>query len=253
MKTIQILAFFAAIVLAGCGRSDSTTTKEAASPSAAATPTPAQPVGTKPAQSADTKVSEQKLDMWPWLSKTSKHDAEVAQIPKNTQIEIFIPKDEPLNAESVGYGMKIDPYGNLTPIDKKSYIVKGGALVSKLGPIEKKAEWGDWDFVYEDASHTKKAGWGECLTSGEILLPRNWYGGVPTNFIVQNSYEIESFGDDYVLIHLDPTKGHRLCVFKSGVPHALTAGYIGSKAEVDGKTLERKADGWYSGTTRVSR
>jgi hypothetical protein len=223
MKRITIIAAFAVIVLSGCGRSDSTTTK------------------------ADTKVSEQKLDKSSWLPKTSKHDAEVAQIPKNTQILFFIPKDEPLDAESVGYGMKIDPYFNMTPIDKKSYIVKGGALVSKLGPIEKKAKWGDWDFVYEDASHTKKAGWGECLTSGEILLPRNWCEEAPpTNFIVQNSFEIESFGDDYVLIHLDPTKGHRLCFIRSGVSQAPTAGYIGSKAEVDGKTLERKADGWYS-------
>jgi hypothetical protein len=204
-------------------------------------------------QSADSKVSNQKLDKWSWLPKTTKHDAEVAQIPKGAEVGFSIPKDEPLDAESVDYGMKIDPYGNLTPIDKKSYIVKGGAFVSKLGPIEKKAKWGDWDFVYEDVSHTKKVGWGECLTSGEILLPRNWCEEAPTNFIVQNSFEIESFGEDYVLIHLDPTKGHRLCFIKSGGARAPTAGYIGSKAEVDGKTFERKADGWYSGTTRVSR
>jgi hypothetical protein len=204
-------------------------------------------------QGADSKVSKHKLDQWSWLPKTTKHDAEIAQIPPNAEIGFSIPKDEPLDAESVGFGMRVDPYGNMTPVDKGSYVVKGGALVSKLGSIEKKAKWGDWDFVYEDASHTKKAGWGPSLTSGEILLPRKWFLDPPTDRFVQNSFEIESFGDDYVLIHLDPTKGHRLCFMKIGSSNKQqTAAFIGSKAEVNGKVFERKADGWYSGNTRLS-
>jgi hypothetical protein len=39
---------------------------------------------------------------------------------------------------------------------------------------------------------------------------------------------------------------------KNGGSEFPTVGFIGSKAEVDGKTLERRADGWYSGATRVS-
>ncbi len=48
MKTIQIIATFTAIVLVGCGRSDSATSKDAASLSAATQPNEVQPAGSKP-------------------------------------------------------------------------------------------------------------------------------------------------------------------------------------------------------------
>jgi len=55
------------------------------------------------------------------------------------------------------------------------------------------------------------------------------------------------------LIHLDPAKGHRLCFLMVGRIQLPTAGYIGTKAEVDSRVLERKADGWYLGSKRMSR
>ena len=90
------------------------------------------------------------------------------------------------------------------------------------------------------------------MTAGELILPRSLFADPPTNIFVQNSFEIESFGDKYVLIHLDPAKSHRLCFLENDGAKIPTAGYIGSKAEVGGTILERKVDGWYRGTTRMS-
>lgn len=44
----------------------------------------------------------------------------------------------------------------------------------------------------------------------------------------------------------------RLCFLRQRGRQIPTAGYMGTKAEGNGKILERKADGWYNGTARVS-
>jgi hypothetical protein len=197
-------------------------------------------------QAADTK-----LDEWSWLPGSSKHEADVAQISKDAELELFIPKDDPLASKSVGWG-KVGTAFNFIPTEKKSYVVSGGALVSKIGAIEKKAKWGDWDFV-QDAAHPQHVSWGHSLTSGEVLLPRAIFVSIPTDAVVQNSFEIEAFGDTYVLIRLDPAKGHRLCFLQVGRLQLPTAGYVGTKAEVDGKILERKTDGWYLSSKKMSQ
>jgi hypothetical protein len=138
----------------------------------------------KQAKQQDIKVAESKLDKWSWLPKSSKFDVEATQIPKGAEVSFFIPEDEPLDAKSVGWG-GVDSFGNFVPRDKNSYVVKGGALVSKLGQIEKRAKWGDWDFVYADAAHMEHAGWGLSLISGEILLPRKVFLDPPTNIFVE--------------------------------------------------------------------
>ncbi len=204
----------------------------------------------RPGQPADAKVIEAKLDDWSWLPKSSKHEAEVAQIPKDAQFDLFIPKPEALTAKSLAWGW-VDSSFNFTPAEKKSFSVLGGALVSRIGPLEKKANWGGWDFI-DDAAGTEHRGWGYSLTSGEILLPRSTFDSPPTNTSVKNSFEIEAFGDNYILIRLDPAKGHRLCFLKVGRLQLPTAGYIGTQAEVDGRILERRADGWYLGTKKMS-
>jgi hypothetical protein len=220
------LALTACLLLSGCGKSAT------------------------PISSSQIVAPKTKVDKWSWLPKTTKHDAALAQVPKDAEIDLTIPKDEPLEA---GGGLfKIDERGNPIMPDDDSYVVKGGALVSKLGAIEKKAMWGGWDFIYADSARTQKVAFGNSLTSGEVLLPRELLLDPPTNRIVQNAFEIESFGDKYVLIRLNQAKGHRLCFMQDGRAKIPTAGYIGSKAEVDGKVLERKADGWYSGTTKLS-
>jgi ankyrin repeat protein len=200
-----------------------------------------------PSRSASRKP-ETRLDDWSWLPGTGKHDSEVALIPKDSPVQFSIPENEPLKTDSGGGWGGISSDGEFVPRDKKSYFVRGGALVSKVGPVERKAKWGDWDFVYSDAELKKHAAWGNALTSGELILPRIVFLNVPTNKFVQNSFEIESFGNRFVLIRLDPAKGHKLVFLKNGNSLIATAGYIGSKAEVGGKILERKPAGWYAGT-----
>ena len=88
--------------------------------------------------------------------------------------------------------------------------------MSKVGPVKRKAKWGDWDFVYAGADLKQRAGWGNALTSGELILPRNQFLNIPTDKFVQNSFEIESFGDRFVLIRLHLAKGNKLVFIKSG-------------------------------------
>jgi hypothetical protein len=201
---------------------------------------------------SDNTASAPKLDKWSWLPQTHQNDAAAAQIPQGATISFFIPENEPLDTKSNGWG-GISSTGEFVPTDKKSYTVKGGALEATIGPIVKKAHWGDWGFVYADEAHSQKVGWGNSLTSGDLLLPKKVFLDPPADRFVQNSYEVEPFGNDYVVIHLDPAKGHRLCFMKVNGGTFPTAGYLGSKAEVGGNVLTRKADGWYLGNRQVSQ
>ncbi len=194
-----------------------------------------------------------KLDKWSWLTASSKYSAEASAIPKDAQVSYSIPQDDPLDVKSEGGWGGIDTYGNFLPTDKKSYSVKGGTLVSSVGAIQRKAKFGDWDIVYSDSQRTKRVGWGHCLTSGEILMPRIAFGDPPNNMHVQNSFEVATFGDAMVLIQLDPAKQHRLCFMTNEGSDVSTAHFLGTRAAVGGTVHERKSDGWYVGATRVSQ
>ena len=155
---------------------------------------------------------QSKFEDLSWLPRTGKNDAAAQSIasPEDAQIRYYIPKEDPLNAGSDGGWGKIDTYGNFIPTDKSSYKVRGGSLVSEIGSIKKRAKFGDWDFVYEDSAHTKQAGWGHCLTSGEILVDRFLFDkelvkeirNIPSDWYVQNLFEVEDFGEHFVLIKL---------------------------------------------------
>ena len=223
-----LLALIIPSIFAGCGKSSpSDQAKENTSP----------------------KANKTQLDKWSWLPNNTKHDAELTQIPSDAKFRVYFPKDAPLDIKT-GWG-KMTSNGEFMPSDKTDVTVKGGSFNSQIGPIEKNAKWGDWSFIYADASMKEPVAWGVCLTNGEIIIPKSYFQS-PTNYYVQNSFEIESFGESNVLIHIDPAKGHKLCFMKlsNGLP--TTAGFIGTKAEVDGKIFERKADGWYLGATKMS-
>ncbi len=76
--------------------------------------------------------------------------ASTPPIPKDAHFTIQIPKNDPLKGKSSGWGV-IDTNGNLLLKEKKDYVVSGGSLITRLGPLEKRATYGDWDFVYQDA------------------------------------------------------------------------------------------------------
>lgn len=210
------------------------------------------------------KSQDAPLDKWSWLPRSTTHDAEASAIPKDAAVIYQIPNGDPLKAKSGagsgsggGWGSdggwgRMDTHGNFVPTDKQSYVVQGGTLISSLGPIQKSAKYGDWDVVYADVERTKRAGWGHCLTSGEMLMPRNAFGDPPANMFVQNSFAVETFGADFVLIRIDPVKKHKLCFMQTGNTDVSTVSYLGTRAEVAGHVLERKADGWYFGKRRVS-
>ena len=231
MRTQTSVAIVMAFAISACG--------EKSAPPAQAT-------------SASQSTVAAKLDKWSWLPASTRYSAEADSIPKGTQASFHIPREDPLNFKSDGGWGGLDTHGNFVPTDRKSYTVKGGTLISSLGSVQRSAKYGDWDIVYSDVQRTKRAGWGHCLTSGEILMPRLAFGDPPSDMFVQNSYEVEPFGDAFVLIRLDPAKQHKLCFMTNGNSDLSTVYYLGTRAEVGGKVLERKSDGWYAGAVRVS-
>ncbi len=128
---------------------------------------------TSPGQFADSRAPETKLTEWSWLQNSGKHDAEIAQIPKDAEFDLFIPEKEPLVTTSFGWGW-VDNFFNFTPAEKKSGSVVSGTLISRIGTYEKKAKWGDWDFV-DDSARIEHKGWGYSLTNGEVLLPKETF------------------------------------------------------------------------------
>lgn len=216
----------------GCGRNDG------------AAGHPGEAAGEKQTNPAPIKLTE-----WSWLPASAANSAEVAAIPAGANLALFIPETQPRKTHSEAPG-GIDENLNFVPTVRRSLVVDGGALVSKLGPITKNAHWGDWNEAWSDPSHKSRFGWGYCVTAGEVILPRSAFEHQPSNRYAQNAYEIQPFGDKFVLIRLDPAKAHRLCWLDGG---GTTAAWIGSKAEVNGNVLERRADGWYLGTLRMSK
>lgn len=193
------------------------------------------------------------LTAWSWLLSSDEHDLLLDKVPEGAKVAFSIPRDSPLKTHSEGPG-GIDTHGNFVPREKNSLVVDGGALESRLGPILRRATWGDWDEVWTDELRTRRSGWGYSLTQGEILLPRSSFESPPPDIHVANLFEIEPFGEGHVLVRLDPAKGHRLCFLEAaGGSRTSTAGFIGSRAIVDGVILERRIDGWYRGETRMSR
>ena len=208
-------------------------------------------VGCSGADNGRSMQAPAKLTKWSWLPASDAHAAEVATLAPDVEVHYLIPENAPLKMHSDAPG-GIDTFGNFIPREKKSIVVDGGLLVSQFGASKKTAQWGDWSEVWTDASHRQRAGWGYCLTSGEILLPRAALEKPPAGLFVQNTFVIESFGDRHVLITLDRAKGHRLCFLETDHSRVQTAGFLGSKAEVRGNALVRQSDGWYFGTKRMS-
>jgi hypothetical protein len=115
--------------------------------------------------------NDTKIEKWSWLPKTAKRDAEIAQVPNGAQI--YFSMGEPLESNAgSGFQFPDASHTRFIPAEKEPSSFVRGSLISKLGSVTKEAKWGDWDFVFADAAHREKAGWGHSLTSGEILLPR---------------------------------------------------------------------------------
>lgn len=195
------------------------------------------------------------IDEWSWIPSTASHDLEVAKIPHDATVRLSIPQDRPLATRSNGWA-RIDIYSVFQPLDKAFkplskdiYAVLGGDLVTDLGDVKKTASFGSWDFVQWDDSSPYPY-WSHSLTSGEVILPNKTLLR-PNDLVSNNFYAVEKFGPQFILITIDPSKGHRLTWLKIGRLQIPTPGFIGSKAEIAGKIYECRREGWYLGEKRV--
>jgi len=227
---------------------------------------------------SESNFSETKIE---WPPRTARIDNSASSIMPNAQLKLEIPKTALVKysgaEESVG--------GIFVPIAGR-FDVSEGKLVSKVGPIEKEASFKAWGYVYSHGKNKEVIGWGPCLTSGELIVSNIFIKSVPSDRMVENSFNAEDFGPNYTLIKLEPSKGHRLCIwikeqdsgmrispskavtkFGSGEIGGkctesidstddllfITAGYIGTTATFGDKKFVRQQDGWYYGTKKVSK
>lgn len=192
---------------------------------------------------APTLNSPSKEIVWP--PRTGKHNTEAAKLPNKAQVAIGFSETDPFKQEGMG---DIDENFNTTPREG-SYHVQG-TLVTKIGEIKKEARITDWAFIHTYPKNEKTKVWGYYITSGEMLIPKSLLMIAPPDMKVDNLFECEDFGDDFILIRLDPTKGHKLCLI--GIKNVtVTAGFIGSKVGIEGTVIERKLDGWYSQNKKI--
>jgi hypothetical protein len=213
-----------------------------------------------PEQSTSTPTQHAKgeTDSLSWIPRTDKYSSEASKISAAADLLYIIPKKSPLRSTGSG---GIDSYGNFVPrTDKQSLMVFGGTLASRVGitnvEASREASFGSWDFIYADTGKSNVVGWGYSLTNGEVIVSREQFRRAPTNRVVFNRFEIETFGDKYLIIRLDPRKRDSLCLFdESGQSRSVgalwgpfpvipTAGYVGSTADVGGTLYERTAHGW---------
>lgn len=248
MRSVVVVAVISVLALCGCGKEE------------------------QPATASSAKQIE-------WPPRTGRNDQSAASIMQDAQLTLEIPE-----TAKVKYSGAQEPVGgNFAPVVGR-FDVSGGTLVSKVGPIQKEATFHAWAYVYSDGKEKEVVGWGPCLTSGEIIVSNSVMQDVPSHFMVENSFDAEDFGPRYTLITLDPSKGHRLCIwlkvpdtgmrvsggltkFCSGelggkVADSMgstddllfnTAGYIGTTVTFGDNKFLRQKDGWYLGTKKVSR
>ena len=192
------------------------------------------------------------VDNASWLPETSRYDEEAAHIPEGARLTTMIPEDEPISEQASN--MRLGSSFEMYPDDKTSIVIKGGALVSKVGDIEKRALFRSWDYLYEDAKFTKPLKkWGPSLTSGQLLVERDSFKSSFEGVYAQNSFIAEPFGKRFVLVTLDPAKGHRLCYLRTREGNVFTGGLAGTRAEVGGMIIEKGAKGWHLAEAETSK
>jgi hypothetical protein len=172
-----------------------------------------------------------------WPPRFGRHDTVATVIPQNAR---------PL----INMAVSTENATQVLGADGRFWPREGdysGTCTTSAGELKKTAKVTDFGFLWEDESKSKKVGWAYVVTEGELLVPVELFRKPPTRAYVENSYECEDFGDKYILVRLDPAKGHRLHIVDRGQGYWVTAGFVGTTAHVAGAALKRRQDGWYHG------
>jgi len=131
----------------------------------------------------------------------------------------------------------------------REFHVSPGRVITRAGPVEMTAEFDDWDYLWQG---DKPVGWMVALTSGRLVIPRWLLLEAQPGFRTMNSFAVQDYGPHFILITLDRARKHRLGILQdSGGTWRISAGTVGSKADVNGEIVVRQADGWYSNGQRV--
>jgi hypothetical protein len=177
-----------------------------------------------------------------WPPRTHVHDQEAAKIP---MLANGIVMRTPRKITWSGPGT-FDADGNLTP----GPGFQGSTLVSSIGPIERRASLRGEAMVILDTTKKKLIQRADlCLFLGEVLITKDQLLNRGESGYVENRFSVEDFGDNLFIVKLDPSKKHRLCILPDGT---VTAGFAGAKIDYQGVVVERKADGWYVGNSKLA-
>lgn len=177
---------------------------------------------------------------------TTQQELGADRLPDDAKYSARVPQDDPIT-ENGATVLGLD--GEFWP-QEGSFSTRG-ALVTKLGPVEKRAQYTSWDFIYSDVTEMGKSGWARCLTKGELFLAKRYLQDTPSDAYIENNFYAETVGKDHILVRLDPSKNNRLCIKHTRRSFWPTIGVVGTKIETTQGVVHRRYDGWYRGTEKV--
>lgn len=196
---------------------------------------------------------------------------------ESSEEALALAADTEIDYELRGLDVQERAAGGLNRFGSHLYNVNAlevrGSLTSKIGSVEKAAEFARADFVFRDsdfkqsrcADPTRCGGgeWALCLSSGALLIDTEHLlgeakklkfeqGGAPEEFYMRNEFAFRALTDKVGIIEIDPGRKHQLCmpVAANGSP-VLVIAPLGTRLLTAGKQIERRSDGWYYDGTKL--
>ena len=187
-----------------------------------------------------------------WPPYTHKLDKEADKIYGADELNYLLEAKEPIEFKGLGV---VNEFGNFIP--NNEYKIPRAFLVSTVGAVSRKGQFGNKDFIYTDSSKKKIVDWGVVLKSGELIVEADALFGETTyektingekvGGFVENYFEVENLGDDYFIVKINPIK----LVQSGDLGVALTVGHEGTRIQYKNNIVMRKHDGWYIGKDKL--
>jgi len=177
-----------------------------------------------------------------WLSESGANEVPASQIPRDKGVKY------------TGHRYMLDGRGTLNPDgstfpDASSNAT--GIITSEVGDTAMSSS-------IDGVAHIRRSGqtrraekavdWGYVLKDGAILMRKDAFLNPPRGLRAESCFLVQEFNDEFLAIVLQEEKNHRVLFSET---NGCCAGLIGSRAVVNGHTVERKEDGWYYGEHKI--
>lgn len=176
-----------------------------------------------------------------------------------------IPADEPLDnswdgdviVKSFGFKFNSGTIRTVGPnFDEEEYSpndpgTASGSFESVVGTHTFSLTFTKGGFVYSDSSLSHLIKCAPVATDGEMIVPWLFDLEEVPDVYVNNSFSARLIGSKWTVISLDKEKGDSLTIpVDDGMSPAWS--WPGSKVRLGNRILERKKDGWYENSKKIS-